>query len=168
MNCFYRLVSVVFVVLCLSSMTTNSQDTTEFRYSSHFDTGSSFSLTPSENSIRFLDLISSAEYCDKDDEYFCVNSTQLSFAVPKNKYEKSQSWVLGGFEYKKVESKVVKIMGSSHFVDVIAVIDEGLKTEYLYSLDKGLIAIKLTDLISKASKEYYLTSAEGFASNNKN
>ena len=87
------------------------------------------------------DLSTGLEICRSTESYYCFSSDFLSFAVPKDLSEESESWVYGGVEYRVLGHRKELVLGQEFSVFYIGTNAEGSDLVFCYSKKRGLIAL---------------------------
>lgn len=122
-----------------------------------------FSINTEPASFGINDVQSDAEFCAPDDIYYCINSPQFTFYVPKKLPESVHEWKAGGDAYVVAFTSRVSLLGLD---DDILFIDKQRKDgegtiRFLYSKSRGLVGFGgFTD---NSSAIFLLDIACGFA-----
>jgi hypothetical protein len=84
-----------------------------------------------------------AIYCSKRDDYVCVASDDLNFAVPISTKLPLQHWQYKGYAYEVVSRRNLELLGKSIAVSVIESDQNGMKFRFVYSTRQGLLAFSI-------------------------
>ncbi|WP_338847467.1 hypothetical protein V8J88_01980 [Massilia sp. W12] len=103
------------------------------------DRSSSFEI--SQEGVRTFDVISEAKFCKASDDFWCVNSVNFRFSVPK-KIQKFNSWSKDNalYKVKSINERVFNNAVVKYYV--IEQDFDGQKITYAYSQDFGVLLIK--------------------------
>jgi hypothetical protein len=93
------------------------------------------------NEVRLVDVVFPATQCAIAEKYACVFSKVFVFAVPRD-IEKTSAWNHAGASYKVLAKKEKLIRGEVVEYRVIRQEWKRNVTDYAYSKDYGVIAIK--------------------------
>lgn len=134
-----RSMAVVFLMSLLLPLYVLAEDA---EYANIFD-GKGAVLGVSANGVRLTDLISPARYCNAADQYVCVVSKPFVFAIPKTEKGIGKSWSHSGAQYKITSANETPLLGGKSIrYWVVRQQWNGLVTQYAYSDDYGVIAIR--------------------------
>lgn len=106
--------------------------------------------------------------CGNKNEYFCVKGGQFLFAIPHKGADAGDSWDIESRHFT-VKSKVdLQVLGGNYNTHLIEMTTkEGLKYQYFYSKDKGLLAFSLSSLEDDNTEMYWLRERKGVGINTK-
>lgn len=128
----------------------------EARYASIFDKTASV-LEVGLNSIAASDLGFPATECANSDEFVCMTSKVMVFAVPRNDALR-KAWTHSGASYKVLSNHETVIFGELVKYRVILQTWKKVTIEFAYSDDRGVIGLKM-----KNGRQLLLTTVCGFA-----
>lgn len=106
--------------------------------------------------------------CGKKSVYFCVKAGQFLFAMPHKGANTGDGWDIESKHFT-VKSKVdLQVFGSNYATHLIEMTTkEGLKYQYFYSKEKGLLAFSLSSLEDDNTEMYWLREGKGMGINPK-
>lgn len=103
-----------------------------------------------------------AHVCSETEEFYCVESVVLNFAVPKKSIHAGSVWKRKAATYKVLRADEVSVFGKSSKAYVIEqVVGTQLVAIFLYSEEDGLVGFSLTEGNSR-SPTYLLREEKGF------
>ena len=91
--------------------------------------------------------------CAEEAAFYCFQSKVLAFAVPKSVADLDKSWRFSDQVFSVRGDRQIDILGSK--VEVVVIHSES--TEFLFSRDRGLIAV--SGIIGEAKGEHVLVSS---------
>lgn len=111
---------------------------------------------------------SSITVCEDKNEYYSVKGGQFLFAIPRKGVDIGDSWDVESRQFT-VKNKVnLQVLGGNYATHLIEMTTkEGLRYQYFYSKDKGLVAFSLGSLKDDSTEMYWLREHEGLGINTK-
>lgn len=111
-----------------------------------FDRGKvTFNLDIPSKEIRSYDVVDGIVVCARADEFYCFESSWITFFVPKNGMAVGNLWDKGQVSFKVLREESIKVFGESRPVWVIGAVPSNHLRHILifyYSEKYGLLAIK--------------------------
>ena len=105
--------------------------------------------------------------CPNDSPYFCFTSVPLSFAVPRQSLHINQVWTVAGRTYTALGVQEFSLLGVRTTVFRISgapVASDGAEpTIYFFSVERGLIALRLAAQIGEPPNIVVAEAGVGFA-----
>jgi hypothetical protein len=83
-----------------------------------------------------------AQFCNEEASMECFSSPTLSFSVPRPFEAAKDTWEFTGQRYRLIDRRKISLFGVPHTVNVIEAADGNLVSQYLFSEQRGLIAIR--------------------------
>jgi len=169
MKILFNLLGLISLIITLKSVAGEyhydnySLDSEKWKLPSsfYFNFDDSYMLDPTNE-------YSGIALCGDKNEYFCVKGGQFLFAIPSKGAATGDSWDIESRHFT-VKSKVdLQVLGGNYATLLIEMTTkEGLKYQYFYSKDKGLLAFSLSSLEDDSTEMYWLREHKGVGINTK-
>lgn len=135
--------TIVFLFTLAGIFFSTSASGQTYDYVNLFNKRHTISIQISPAFFATGDLAIDAEFCGRGDFFICVTSEAFNFAVPIEKKFDVSKWDYRGYVYELKKQETLEVFGQTLKVWVIESTQGAKKLRYLYSKNRGLMAISM-------------------------
>ena len=157
---------LIFLLLIGVKTEASDKGNNSYIYVDPFNAANVFLLDIKNKQVIVNDVGNYFSDCKRDGFYLCIANEDFAFVLPDKDILTTSGWDFNGIKFRNIGSGNIRFLESSIKVHTIVTEIKEVEYKFLYSENRGVVAIGMFDIRTKLGRTYLLSGQCGFAGRN--